>query len=90
MSDNEVEGKLIGKVIHYFDKIKVAVIALSGGLKTGETIRIIGGDTDFEQPIKSMEVEREKIDKGKKGDEIGVKVSQKVRVGYRVYKKISF
>jgi len=83
---DEIEGKLIGKVIHYFDKIQVAVIELSSGLKVGETIRIIGGDTDFEQAIDSMEVEHGKIKKAKKGDEVGLKVSQKVRDGYRVYK----
>jgi len=63
---DEVEGKLIGKVIHYFDKIQVAVVALTAPLK--------------------VEVEHEKIDKAKKGDEVGMKVSGKVRDGYRVYK----
>lgn len=86
MPDEEVEGNLIGKVIHYFDKIQVAVIALSDSLKVGETIRIVGGETDFEQAVESMEVEHEKIEQAKKGDEVGIKVSQKVRDGYRVYK----
>jgi len=83
---DEVEGKLIGKVIHYFDKIGVAVINLIAPLKIGDTIRIVGGDVDFEQEIDSMEVEHKKIDKAKKGDEVGMKVSQKIRNGYRVYK----
>jgi putative protease len=86
MPEDEIEGKLIGKVIHYFDKIQVAVIALTDKLKDGETIRIVGGDTDFEQPVESMEVEHEKIKEAKKGDEVGLKVSEKVRDGYRVYK----
>jgi len=86
MLDEEIEGKSIGKIVHYFDHIQVAVIALTDKLKAGETIRIIGGDTDFEQVVDSMEVEHEKIDKAKKGDEVGLKVSQKVRDGYRVYK----
>jgi putative protease len=82
----EIEGKPIGKIIHYFDHIQVAVISLIDKLKAGETIRIIGGDTDFEQVVDSMEVEHKKIDKAKKGDEVGLKVSQKVRDGYRVFK----
>ena len=86
MSDQEVEGKLIGKISHYFGNLKVAVIKLSGPLKEGETIRIVGGDTDFEQEVSSMEVEHEKIEKAKKGEEVGLKVKQKVRDGYRVYK----
>lgn len=81
------EGKLIGKVIHYFSKIEVAVIKLSASLSVGDTIRIAGGeDTDFTQAVDSMEVEHQKIKKAKKGDEVGLKVSQKVREGYKVYK----
>ncbi|MEA3453108.1 MAG: hypothetical protein U9Q96_02110 [Patescibacteria group bacterium] len=86
MPDEEIEGKLIGKIVHYFDHIQVAVIELTDKIKAGETVRIIGGDTDFEQVIDSMETEHKKIDKAKKGDEVGFKVSQKVRDGYRVYK----
>ena len=82
----EVEGKLIGKVIHYFDKIQVAVVALTDSLKAGDTIRIVGGEVDFEQAVESMEVDHKKIDKAKKGDEVGMKVSEKVRDGYRVFK----
>jgi len=86
MPEEEIEEKPIGRVVHYFDKIQVAVIGLSDNLKVGETIRIVGGDTDFEQKVESMEVEHEKIQQAKKGDEVGLKVAQKVRDGYRVYK----
>ena len=82
----EIEGKLIGKITHYFSKIGVAVIELEDTLKAGETIRIIGGETDFEQAVDSMEVEHQKVDTAKAGDSVGLKVSQKVREGYKVYK----
>jgi len=80
------EGKLIGKVTHYFSKIGVAVIELSDVLKTGDIIRIIGGETDFEQTVDSMEIDRQKVEQAKSGDSVGLKVSQKVREGYKVYK----
>lgn len=80
------EGKLIGKVTHYFSKIGVAVIELSDTLKVGETIRIVGGETDFNQVIESMEIEHQKVEIAKAGDSVGLKVSQKVREGYKVYK----
>jgi len=84
---NNKEGKLIGKVVHYFDKIGVAVLKLDAGLAIGDTIRIEGGkDTDFEEVVESMEVDHEKIKKAKKGDEVGMKVKEKVREGYKVYK----
>ena len=87
MSAKEKEGKLIGRVTHYFGNIGVAVIELEDKLKVGETIRIVGGeDTDFEQKVDSMEFEHEKIQEAKKSDSIGMKVGQKVREDYKVYK----
>jgi translation elongation factor EF-Tu-like GTPase len=80
------EGKLVGKVTHYFSNIGVAVIELSDSLKIGDTIRIAGGETDFKQVVESMEVERQKVNEGKPGDSVGLKVSQKVRDGYKAYK----
>lgn len=82
----EIEGKLIGKVTHYFGNIGVAVIKLTNSLKTGDTIRIIGGETDFEQVVGSMEIDHKKIEEAKKGDSAGLKVDQKVHEGYKVYK----
>lgn len=79
--------KPIGAILHYFDHLGVAVIALKSPLSAGDTIRIVGGEnTDFTQAVDSMEVEHEKIKKAKKGDEVGLKVQEKVREGYKVYK----
>lgn len=80
------EGKLIGRVTHYFGKIEVAVIELSDTLKVGDTIRIVGGEADFTQPVESMEIEHKKVEEAKSGDSVGLKVSQKVRESYKVYK----
>ena len=80
------EGKLIGKITHYFGHIQVAVIELSDNLKVGDTIRIVGGETDFNQSVDSMEMERQKIQEAKSGDSVGLKVSQKAKEGYKVYK----
>jgi U32 family peptidase len=79
--------KRLGKITHYFDKIKVAVIKLSDVLAVGDTIRIEGGEnTDFKQKVSSMELNGEKIKKAKKGQQIGVKIKEKARDGYKVYK----
>ncbi len=82
----EIEGKLIGRISHYFDHLGVAVIELSDKLKEGDTIRIVGGETDFTQQVESMEMEHQKMKEGKKGNSVGLKVGQKVREGYKVYK----
>jgi len=87
MPKTKEEGKPIGKITHYFSNIGVAVIDLSSALKEGDTIRIVGGeDTDFNQAVGSMQIEHEKIDVAKKGDSVGLKVKEKVREGYSVYK----
>lgn len=81
------DEKTAGRVIHYFDKIGVAVIAFDAPVAVGDTIRIVGGEnTDFEQEVGSMEVDHEKVQKAKKGDEVGMKVKEKVHEGYKVYK----
>jgi len=79
--------KSIGEIIHYFSKIKVVIIKLAAPLAVGDEINIIGGEnTDFNATVKSMEVEHEKLEKAKKGMEVGIKVSKKVREGYKVFK----
>lgn len=86
MKEKTKEGKLIGKITHYFGKIGVAVIKLEDNLRVGDTIRIVGGNTDFLQTVDSMEVDHQKINEAKPGQSIGLKVAQKVREGYKVYK----
>jgi len=78
---------LAGEVVHYFDHIKVAVIKLKTALVVGNDIRIVGGEnTDFKQKVQSMEIEHKKISKAKKGQEVGMKVREKIRDGYKVFK----
>lgn len=81
------EGKLVGKITHYFDHLKVSVIKLSAPLAQGDEIRIVGGETtDFNQTVKSLQIDHQEIKKAKKGNSVGLKVKEKVREGYRVYK----
>lgn len=84
--DQKEEGKLIGRVSHYFNNINVAVLELTDFLSVGDKIRITGGEVDFTQEVESMEVDHKKIMKAGKGDSVGLKVPQKVREGYKVYK----
>ncbi len=80
-------NKPIGKITHYFSNINVAVIKLSGSLKNGDTINITGGEnTDFSQKINSIEIDHKKVKTAGKGKSIGLKVKEKVRDGYKVFK----
>jgi len=82
----EKKEKLIGKITHYFAKIKVGIIELKKPLKTGEIIHVKGATSDFEQKVDSMQIEHEEVKKAKKGAAIGLKVKDKVREGDQVYK----
>jgi len=82
----EKKEKLIGKITHYFAKIKVGIIELKKPLKAGEIIHVKGATSDFEQKVDSMQVEHEDVKKAKKGAAIGLKVKDKVREGDQVYK----
>ena len=63
----KAEGKLSGKVKHFFSNIKVAVIKITSPLKVGDEIRIIGGeDTHFTQVIKSMQFDHKELKVAKK------------------------
>ena len=79
------EKKLIGKVSHYFGKIGVAGIQLSEPLKIGDKISIEGATTMFEEIIESMQIDNAKVDQAKAGDNIGIKVKEKTRVGDDVF-----
>jgi len=76
--------KEIGRVSGYFSHVGVAAIKLSGALKVGDKVHVKGHTTDFEKKIASMQIEKEKVKKAKKGDHIGIKVPEKVRPNDRV------
>lgn len=73
--------KEIGKVSHWYDKINVAVIKLTGALKKGDRVKFKRGQEEFEETIDSLQIDRAPVEAGKKGDEIAMKLSQKVKEG---------
>ena len=81
MADQE-----IGKVVHYFDKAMVAVVKLTKGVKTGDPLKFVKGDDEFELTADSMQLNHEPISKGKKGEEIAIKVPSPTKEGATVFK----
>jgi putative protease len=77
----------IGEVTHYFTKIGVAVVRIKNGeLRKGDRIAIKGKTTNFEQVVESMQIKNKNVDVAKAGDEIGLKVDERVREKDIVYK----
>ena len=78
--------KQIGKVVHFYDKIAVAIIDLGkGGLKVGDEIKFKRGDQEFSQKIESLQVEHQEVEQVKKGDSFGLKVSKPTKPGTLVF-----
>ena len=74
-------GKQLGKVIHWYDKISVAVIKLDAPLKKGDKIVVKHGEEEFEDTITSMQIDHKDVDSAKKGDDAAVKLSKKAKEG---------
>lgn len=82
-----MSGKKIGRVVHYYDKIKVAIVRLDTDLKVGDKIRFTrGGEDLFEQEVESMQIEHNEVKSAKKGDEVGVKTTEAVKEGAEAFK----
>ena len=77
---------IIGKVTHYFPKVRVAVIKLKAPLEINDTIKIKGHTTDFTQAITSMQIDHVPVEAAKKGQEIGLLVNSLVREHDTAYK----
>lgn len=80
-----MKKKQIGEVTHYFNKIAVAVVKLSGNLKVGDKIEFEAVEP-FQQMVDSMQVEHQNIAEAKAGKEIGLKVDKPVQKGHKVHK----
>ena len=81
-----MEEQEIGVVDHFFDKISVGIVKLSGELKVGDTIHIKGKQADFSQKVESMRIKFDNVTEAKEGDEVGIKVSQPVHSHDKVFK----
>ena len=77
----------VGRVIHYFSKIGVAVVELSAAINAGDSISIEGPTTNVSQTIDSMQMEHKPVRSAGKGQSVGLKVPGVVREGDGVFKK---
>lgn len=81
-----VSEQKVGVVTHYFGHINVAAIMLEDELDVGDQIHIVGHTSDFTETVESMQLEHEKVEVGKKGDEIAIRVVEHAREHDEVFK----
>ena len=78
--------QLIGVVDHWYGHLNVAGIRVTGGqLSVGDRIHIVGHTTDLTTTIGSMQIDHQSVEVADTGDQVGVEVTDRVRVGDEVY-----
>ncbi|MEK7175962.1 MAG: hypothetical protein AAB695_01135, partial [Patescibacteria group bacterium] len=82
---NRGMAKKIGIVTHWYDKIGVAVVKLTGTLSKGDKIKIKKGEEEFEDTVSSLQIDHADADSAKKGADAAVKLSQRAKEGAIVY-----
>ena len=78
----------IGRVIHYYDHLHVAVLMLKRVLKIGDEIHIHGQEMDFTQLVKSMEINHASVLWAQPGDDVALEVTAPVHENDKVYRVI--
>jgi len=79
------EEKPIGEVTHFFGNIGVAIVKFSKPVEVGVKLRFHGATTDFSETVGSMQFDHKEVEKAKKGQEVGIKVKERVREGDQVF-----
>ena len=78
--------KVVGKVSDFFAHPVVAGVDMTGSMKVGDKIHLVGHTTDLEFVVDSMQVNNANVTAAKSGDQVGIKVPDRVRRGDTVYK----
>ncbi|OGH47934.1 MAG: hypothetical protein A3A51_00340 [Candidatus Levybacteria bacterium RIFCSPLOWO2_01_FULL_39_10] len=79
------EPKKLGVITHYYDKLGVGIVKLEQDLKVGDKLKFQGNKTDFEQIVEQMQFDHKDIEEATKGQEVGIKLDEKVRDGDEVF-----
>lgn len=83
-SSKKITEKLLGKVVHYYDRIGVAIVDLQAPLKLGDMVRMQRGEKVLTQAVTSLQIEHQPVAMAKRGDVVGMKVDQEVQSGTKV------
>jgi len=85
-----MEEEKIGFVSNYYSKISVAAVEITDGtVSLGDTLHFLGHTTNFESKVDSMQIEHKSVTEAKKGDSVGIKISETVRRGDKIYKLVA-
>ncbi len=84
----EKPKKPIGEVTHYYSHLGVAIVKFNRKVGVGEQVHFKGATTDFTEAVKSMQFDHRDVAEAKPGQEVGIKVEEKVRQGDEVFEAV--
>jgi putative protease len=87
MSEGHDPASAVGTVTHYFGHLAVAAVTLTGTLRVGDRIHIVGHTTNVEQAVDSMEVDHAKVQSAGPDDDVALAVRDHVREHDRIYRE---
>lgn len=81
-----MSGIRIGQVTHYYDHIGVAVLSLTDAIRIGDVVHVLGRSTDFQQEVRSLQIEHRAVTEAEPGQDVALKVTRRVHPHDAVYK----
>ncbi len=78
----------IGTVTHYWSHLGVAGVHLDAPLDVGDHIHVLGHTSNFEQDVKSLEIEHQHVYHAEPGMDVGLAVMQHAREHDKIYKAV--
>lgn len=81
-----MKEQLIGRVSHYYTHLCVAGLVLVDALQAGDIVRVHGKHTDFVQRATSIQFNHQPVNEAHAGQEVGLLVDFRARVGDKVYR----
>ena len=80
-------GVLVGQITHFFSRIQVGVVKMSGrDLKLGDRVLVSGKKTNFTQAVKSLQIESVDVPQVHRGQLVGLKLDQTAKEGDKIFK----
>ena len=71
----------VGKVEHYYPKVKAAAVRLNKRVKVGDKVHIVGHGDDFTEKVTSLQLDHKPIQEGAPGQSVGLWVKERVHEG---------
>ncbi|HLE47430.1 MAG TPA: hypothetical protein VI818_03960 [Candidatus Thermoplasmatota archaeon] len=76
----------LGVVRHYYPRVHAAVVEIQHGtVREGDTIRIVGHGHDLVEPVRSLELDHERVPAAAEGDTVGILIDAAVKENDEVF-----